>query len=122
MNIECNRITLINMYGPNNDSPSFYENLNTIIDEFNNDNITVCGDFNIVLNPELDSHNYVQTNNPRARKKLLELIEYRQLIDSYRQFFPNKKTYTWHKKSNIKTIKTGFYSHKRISIINPAKS
>ena len=39
---------------------------------------------------DIDSENYLHINNPRARKQLLETIECRHLLDSYRPFHPNK--------------------------------
>ena len=51
------RIQLINIYGHNTDGCSFF---NKIIDH-EQDYIIWCGDFNIILNPDLDSHNYVNS-------------------------------------------------------------
>lgn len=34
---------LVNLYGPNDDKPSFYQNLKQKIEEFENDNIMICG-------------------------------------------------------------------------------
>ena len=35
----------------------------------------MCGDWNLVINPDLDTNNYLQINNPRARQEVLNLIE-----------------------------------------------
>ena len=40
-------ITLITIYAPNADSPVFFENVSHILDEFNNDDIILVGDYNL---------------------------------------------------------------------------
>ena len=55
--MEKNWLTLINLYGPNTDSPTFFENLLNIADPLNN-NIIMCGDYNLVQDPTLDYNNY----------------------------------------------------------------
>jgi exonuclease III len=61
----------------------------SIVEEFGNENFIICGDFNLVLCPELDYCNYLHVNNPKSREKVLELIEERSLIDPYRQLYPD---------------------------------
>ena len=73
----------------------------SIVEEFGNENVIICGDFNLVLCPELDYCNYLHVNNPKLREKVLELIEERSLIDPYRQLYPDSYRYTWRKKKSI---------------------
>lgn len=84
------------------DTPSFYENIRDILLEFDNDYFILCGDFNLTLNPSLDTFNYTGINNPKARSKVLEIMEDLQLIDYYRVLNPDKKVYTWRKKNPLK--------------------
>ena len=42
--IEGERITLINIYGPNEDNPKFYENIFDHIELFQNEKFIICGD------------------------------------------------------------------------------
>ena len=53
----------------------------------------ICGDFNLTLNPNLDSQNYLNLNNPRARLTVLDIIE-EYGLDLYGYFNPNKRRYT----------------------------
>ena len=73
----------------------------SIVVEFGNENFIICGDFNLVLCPELDYCNYLHVNNPKSREKVLELIEERSLIDPYRQLYPDSFRYTWRKKIHL---------------------
>ena len=59
LNISINnkRLTLINIYGPNKDIPECYEIIKNDIFTYGN-NIILAGDFNLVLDPEIDTLNY----------------------------------------------------------------
>ena len=69
---------------------------------FNNDNIIVCGDWNLVINPDLDTNNYLQINNPRARQEVLNLIEEEGFFDIYRVFHEEKRGYTWSRRNPVR--------------------
>jgi exonuclease III len=43
-----------------------------------------------VLNPSLDTHNYLNVYNPLGREKVLELTNDLQLLDYYRILYPNE--------------------------------
>ena len=62
---------IMNIYAPNLDTP-FLQNINSLIQENTMDHLVLCEDFNLVLNPEIDSSNYVGMNNPKSRNTLLE--------------------------------------------------
>ena len=55
MVIDDKEITLVNIYGLINDNPQFYENLKQKIEEFQNDHVIICGDWNLIINAEMDS-------------------------------------------------------------------
>lgn len=59
----------MNIYGPNTDSPEFYEYVRETILELDNDYYILAGDFNLALNPVMDTMNYNSVNNPIAREK-----------------------------------------------------
>ena len=48
LEVEGKQLTLINIYGPNEDSPDFFLKVQEIIEEFDNENVIICGDFNLV--------------------------------------------------------------------------
>ena len=85
---------LINIYAPNNDTPSFFHNIDNLILENSLDHSVICGDFNLVLNPQIDCCNYVSIKNPRSRSFLIESIRLHNLIDTFRYFYPQTQRYT----------------------------
>ena len=68
--VENNRFNLITLYGPNTDSPMFFEDLINKSHQFNNNTSILCGDFNCVQDTTLDYYNYKCINNKKAHKKL----------------------------------------------------
>lgn len=108
--IEDSKITLINVYGPNQDNPTFFNIITETIDEFENPNIIICGDFNLVINPDIDyDNNYKNINNPKAREKLLEIIDNYALVDIFREHHENTRRYTWRKPTPIKQARLDFF-------------
>ena len=75
MTIEENKVTLINIYGPNNDNPDFYDTVRKVLLDFDNEYFILYGDFNPALNPSQDTNNYCGINNPKARSNVLEIME-----------------------------------------------
>ena len=66
--------------------------------------LVIGGDFNVVLNPELEKSNYDNSDidSKRFRAALLSFLEIFNLEDIIRNITPTKKIYTWHNK-NIST-------------------
>ena len=56
----CNElnVSLVNIFGPNQDSPDFYNKIYDIIHEFDNEFIILCGDRNLVQNLSMNNYNY----------------------------------------------------------------
>ena len=75
MTLQGKQITLVNLYGPNEDNVQFYEYLIIKIAEFENEHVIICGDWNFVLDFDKDTSNYLQMNSPRARQTVLNFIE-----------------------------------------------
>ena len=99
-------IMLINIYAPNMDSPGF---ILKPIEESQQDHLIVCGDFNLVLNPELDSFNYVNINNPRSRQCVLEMLQLHNMKDAFRYLHPTLKRYSWQRRNPIKQARLDYF-------------
>jgi len=120
--IESYKLSLINFYGPNTDQRIFYEKLSETIDDLGNNDVIICGDFNLVLNPDIDCHTYLHINNPRSRNKLLEIIDEKGLVDIYREFHEHTQRYTWRKNNPLKQARLDFFliSENLLNSINKA--
>ena len=97
-NYETYVLTLCCLYGPNTDSPNFYEEtLHHHIERLQADSefTLIGGDWNITLNQELDTHGYTHENNPKAKEKVIEFMKDKDLHDIFREFHPERKRYSW---------------------------
>ena len=74
---------------PNEANPQFYTRVQHYVSDIGNANVICCGDWNLVLNPALDSENYRNINNRRARDELSKIIEENGYTDVWR--VQNKK-------------------------------
>ena len=109
LEIEGKRLTLVNLYGPNEDSPEFYIKLAEILEEYNNDTYILCGDFNLVQDQYLDTYNYVNINNPKAKDYVLTMKEDFNLVDPFRELHNQTIRYTWRKINPVKQARLDFF-------------
>ena len=70
MTIQEYRMTLVAIYGPNEDNPFFFfENIKRHILDLQNSSIIIAGDWNVVQDFQTDTINYKTNNNIKAQKK-----------------------------------------------------
>ena len=105
------KITLINLYGPSSgDKPDFFQKVVDCLEQFDNDSIIITGDWNCVLDTNLDVRNYASTENrPRTRKKINDIMSKYDLIDIYRETHPNRRLYTWRRFNTIKQARLDYF-------------
>ena len=99
----------MNVYAPNTDSPDFFLNIDNIISNNTCDYIVICGDYNLVMDQKLDTCNYSNVNNPKAKQALLQIIKDKRLIDIFRHFYPGTKRYTWRRRKPIKQARLDYF-------------
>ena len=87
--------TIANYYGPNDDNPECISKMLQKIDELNNLNRIVCGDFNFVMDLKMDKLNGRQHTNFKCRTKTTEWMEENNMQDIWRIKHPKEKKYTW---------------------------
>ena len=102
-------LRLINIYAPNTDSPEFFNKVKEMIEANLQDHIVICGDYNLALDPTLDTSNYKNINNPNARKTLLKIIQSHNLVDAYRFYHENAKRYTWRRKNPVQQARLDYF-------------
>jgi len=87
--------TIANYYGPNEDHPRHAEAMISKIEELDNINKIVCGDFNFVFNLELDKLGGRKTTNFKCRKVITEWMNEKNLVDIWRIKNPYTRKFTW---------------------------
>ena len=102
--IQNNRVLLVNVYGPNDDDPLFFNNLFTQIQHFQNSAVIMAGDFNVVQNYMKDTINIKGQNNKNAQKVVNDMKLDLDLCDPWRSMNPESKLCTWHSKSKQSRI------------------
>ena len=112
----------VNIYGPNKDEPDFYNNLAQKIKLLNVSNVIIGGDFNLVLDPSRDYHNYKHVNNPKARETVEKMITELQLNDIWRDLNPDCHRYTWRRSNPLQQARLDFFlaSDNIISLVDDA--
>lgn len=101
--VEEFNMLLVNTYAPNEDKPSFFEDLIMRIESFDNKNVLWVGDFNLVMDPAKDRFNST-FNNRKSLAILNSYMEEVELVDIWRARNEKIDRYTWHsrnKKSRI---------------------
>ena len=74
-----------------------------------NADFIICGDFSLVLDPEKDSSNYKNINNPKARDRLIEYLEINHVTEPFRENNPQLKRYTWRRRNPLKQARLDFF-------------
>ena len=111
---------LINIYAPNKDSPDWYNEVLDILENNEQDYAVVCGDFNLALDPNLDTYNYKHVNNPQSRRVVLDSLSTYNLEDAFRHFNPELKHYTWKRKNPLQFARLDYFlvSHSLTDLIS----
>ncbi len=95
-------LLLVNIYGPNKDNPAFYQSHSETVKRYKNHNVVVVGDWNLVLDSQLDCYNHKHINNPTAKEAVENMILELELTDVWRENNPQCKRYTWQKPNRLK--------------------
>ena len=102
-------MTLGAVYGPNEDNPIFYEYVFQEIESIGNDYIILGGDWNLVLNHNIDYHSYQNINNKRARTVVMEEKGNFDLIEIWRVRNNDQKQFTWSTDNFLKRAGLDFF-------------
>lgn len=103
--IQEDTYTVGSFYAPTQDKPHeqgfFIDSVETAVDNMTGDTLVLGGDFNCILDPEMDKNSSAQLHatSDQYRNRLLTLMEERNLHDIFRVRFPKKKTYTFRRGS-----------------------
>ena len=110
LNYEGKRILIEGIYGPNNDSPAFYDlEVFKKIEDWEPSYSIFVGDWNVALDPKVDTKNYLNDNNPQARRAILNKIQEYNLVDIFREFYPDYKTFSWQQFNQNKMARLDYF-------------
>ncbi len=95
------KITLVNVYGPNIDDPDFFKSIHHKLDDFDCESVIWGGDFNCVQDVFLDKKcgTRLHTHN-NSRNQIHATMGAYDLNDIWREKNPNLCRYTWHSNTN----------------------
>ena len=94
LQMEETKLTLCNLYAPNVDDPRFFVNLLEKVNEYENEHVIIGGDFNLVMEPEMDRLNS-KFNHTKSQKIIETFIEDNYFSDIWRDRNPEENCYTW---------------------------
>ena len=94
--IEGHKWLLGNVYAPNEDSPQFFTNFFADVERFNPEFMIIGGDLNLGLDTKVDRSG-LSRNNDKAAKIINETLDKIDLVDVWREHFPDKNGFTWRK-------------------------
>lgn len=89
-------ITLLNIYGPNSDDPTFFRNVFDLLPEDISSNIYIGGDFNCYLDSSLDRSSTKAPPTITSVQTLNNLIKSRNMADIWRIQHPDKEEYSFY--------------------------
>ncbi len=89
------RFILCNIYAPNDDQPEFFKKCAEVIEKCDNVSKVTAGDFNLVMDIDLDKKGGRPVTNFNAREVLETYMGQADLIDIWRVHHPTDKIYTW---------------------------
>ena len=112
--IDNRNFSIVNIYGPNQDKPNFYNIIGRELKQLNNPYTLIAGDYNLVLDFQADTHNYVYDNNPNAKESLIDLINEIGLVDIWRDMNPEERRYTWRRTNPLKQSRLDFFLYQKI--------
>ena len=100
---------LANIYAPNDDNPVFFRQVIDKVNEMQCTYTVIGGDFNVVINSEMD-----RTGNPEtkinAQRELIQQIETNELTDVWQHCNPDRRRYTWFGRQPVSCSRIDFFS------------
>ena len=91
-------MTLANVYAPSSrDHPEFFDKVIKEVVAMDNEIIIIGGDWNIALNPKIDTKQPYNSNvyHTRSRKEIIEFMHDYDLVDIYKTLHSDSRKYSW---------------------------
>ena len=97
--IQDKTLTLVNIYAPNKNEPTFFQNVCEKLSSFDCDFIIFGGDFNLVGDIHKDKKGGIPTTHLKSRDEVEILKENFELTDIWRVLNPDATRFTWRRKN-----------------------
>ena len=97
------------MYGPNPDDPEFFKDLFNHTNNFSDNEIIMDGDFNVILNGDMDKLNGPQYKNKQARREIIDQMEMLGLSDVFRELHPSTKKFTRYQSTPVVATRLDYF-------------
>ena len=88
---------IANLYAPNEDKPDFFVEILENFDNITVDQIILAGDFNQVLNPDMDKKGGQKLQTSKSAHVINEYLERYDWLDVWRTVNPDRFTFTFKK-------------------------
>ena len=95
--IQRRKILLANVYAPNTDDSSFFVEFFKEVARFNPDYTMIGGDFNLVLDLDIDKQGGRYFTHTKAAEVVKANMESLHLVDVWREVNREKSEFTWRK-------------------------
>ena len=103
------RFLMLNIYGQNQDKPDLLLEVFDKLEQNVIRNWVLCGDWNLVLDQNLDTYNYLHHNNPITSQTLKNFIKRNQLLDIWRSNNQDTKKFSWFRPSPPKAARLDYF-------------
>ena len=87
----------------------FYVELEERISEVGFENLIIGRDWNLVLDFTLDYYNHKNFNNTKAQEQVDGLMINFDLLDIWRELYPEKRRYTWRRNTPLQQSRLDFF-------------
>ena len=108
--IKDKKISLASIYAPTKNEPKFFDNLFSILSKFSKHEAVLAGDWNLILNDQLDKDGGPVHTNSASKECLKSYINEFNLIDLYRELNPSRITYTRTQSQLFTATRLGFFN------------
>jgi exonuclease III len=95
IHIKGQELKIGNYYGPNEDNPKNIEEMLRTMDNMETEKVILAGDFNLVLNLNIDKHGGQRKTNVRCQHTLQSWMNNNNMTDIWRAKNPYIRKYTW---------------------------
>ena len=87
---------VVNIYGPNDDNIHLFEKLQVYINDNEENDFIIGGDFNTVLNTNTDKRNGRKDTHKKCRLIINSIVDINEVVDIWRIQHPDTRKYSWH--------------------------